>query len=138
MKQILVVACIFLSALAFTQESSIIINFDAENPPYMYATKGVNGSVAQGVYPLLVRETFRRLKLPLIVNALPWRRSIAYVDLKGQGIGGLYTNVERRSKWDFSEPFYIETLVVASKSSISFEYKDLLSLRGKQVGVHSG
>ena len=109
---------------------------DAHNPPFMY----VDGQgVAQGLYAQTLRQLGERAGLTLRIEAIPWKRALAYLEQGSHGVAGIYRNEERQRKYLFSRPIYREELVVyARKGHAMAPYSGIASLYGKRVGVLSG
>lgn len=109
---------------------------DAHNPPFMYAD---DQGVAQGLYAQTLRELGQRAGLTLRIEAIPWKRALAYLERGSHGVAGLYRNEERQRRYLFSRPIYREELVVyARKGQALAPYRGIASLYGKRVGVLSG
>jgi polar amino acid transport system substrate-binding protein len=91
------------TAFADTGGSQLLtINVDNHNPPFMYG----DGESAQGLYPEIIKEVFGRLKIPVRIIAMPWKRALA-MSIAGQaGIAGVYKTDDRLKVLDFSKPFY--------------------------------
>jgi polar amino acid transport system substrate-binding protein len=100
----------------------------------MYARDGT----AQGIYPALTREIYRRLGSSVDCRAIPWTRALSEARDATGGIGGLYINQEREAFLDFSEPLYKEDLAVYYREASGFKIRTVGDLRGKTVGVICG
>jgi polar amino acid transport system substrate-binding protein len=110
------------------------IAVDEANPPFMYAGDGK----AAGIYPALLDEAFKRMAVPVAITAMPWKRAIAGIDAGQNGVGGIYQNAERLTKYDFSAKLFDEVILVYVPKAKPFPFKDLSSLKGKTVGVIRG
>ena len=109
---------------------------DAHNPPFMYADEQ---GVAQGLYAQTLRQLGERAGLTLHIEAIPWKRALAYLKRGSHGVAGIYRNEERQNRYLFSRPIYREELVVyARKGHAMAPYRGIASLYGKRVGVLSG
>jgi ABC-type amino acid transport/signal transduction systems, periplasmic component/domain len=122
---------IFNLSVIVAQET---VAFDSANPPYMY-DKG--GSPA-GLYPELFREAFNRMGEAATFVALPWKRALDDCDTGKSGVGGIYQNADRLSKYDYSAPYYEEHIAVYTLKSSGFIYTSIKDLYGKTVGVLQG
>jgi len=112
----------------------VLINVDAENPPFMFGNDGK----AAGVYPAVIFAAFSKLGIPVTVEAKPWKRALAEIDEGRAGIGGIYKNDERAQKYDFSEPILTENTAVYFNTSKPIDFKRVSDLKGKRVGVIRG
>lgn len=115
-------------------EPGVLINFDASNPPFMYAT----GERADGLYPELIAAVFAQMKRPVKFAAKPWKRAVGELDLGEAGVGGIYKNEARLKKYDFSDPLFVERIVVYYQREKPLQYRSLADLYGKRVGVILG
>jgi polar amino acid transport system substrate-binding protein len=111
-----------------------IIAVDSGNPPFMYEVDGK----AAGLYPLLLKEVFARLNIPMEVRAYPWKRALGMGEAGQAGVGGIYKNEKRLEFYDYSDPIYTENLMLYAKKGGGFEFKTIDDLKGKQVGIILG
>jgi len=110
------------------------IVLDAANPPFMYEK---NGSPA-GVYPALFSAVFAKMGTDAKLEAKPWSNALTELDGGKAGVGGIYKNAERAKKFDFSEPVFVEKLIVYTNKSKPIAFKSIADLNGKVVGVIRG
>ena len=115
-------------------QSDILIDFDAANPPFMFGTV----TRAEGFYPDLIEAIFRQMNRPARLTAKPWKRAIAELDLGTAGVGGIYKTEERLKKYAFSEPLFVERIVVYFHRDKAIHFRTLADLNGKRVGVLLG
>lgn len=115
-------------------EAGPLVNFDASNPPFMYASAGR----ADGFYPELIEAVFQQMKRPVRLAAKPWKRAIGELDLGEAGVGGIYKNEERLKKYDFSDQLFVERIVVYFNRAKPVQYGSLSDLYGKRVGAILG
>lgn len=127
-----IAACAALSTVHAAD--AILVNVDAENPPFMFA----QGGKAAGVYPAVVTAVFARLNIPVSIEAKPWKRALAEIDEAKAGVGGIYKNDERAAKYDFSEPILTENTAVYFNKAHPIDFKTVADLAGKKVGVIRG
>ncbi len=116
---------LLLLTQAMAQAPLNLVMFDYA--PYNYE----EGGDAEGFATDIVRETFRRMKIPVSITAVPWARGIAEMK-KGtvDGIFTIYRKVEREKFADFSEEVLVMELVslfVLADSPITFD-GDLVTL----------
>jgi polar amino acid transport system substrate-binding protein len=112
----------------------IIIAVDDGNPPFMYE----KDNQAVGLYPLLLREIFKQMGVPVTVKAYPWKRALE-ISARGEaGVGGIYKNEKRLLIYDYSAPLYSEKLLIYVKGDGRFEFTGVNDLKGKTVGVLAG
>lgn len=112
----------------------VLINVDADNPPFMFFSAGK----AAGVYPAVISAVFARLDVPVRIDAKPWKRALIEIDHARAGLGGLYTTEERKLKYDFSEPILTENLAVYFNRNRPLNFRTIDDLRGRRVGVILG
>lgn len=112
----------------------LTILVDTQNPPFMYASSGR----AEGLYPDLLRAVFAKLGVPVSVQAKPWRRALAEAEAGQGAIGGLYQTETRLTKFDFSDPMFVERIKVYSKASKPLVFHEIADLKGLTVGVIRG
>ncbi len=127
------VACAALSGSVSATEP-VLINVDAENPPFMFS----RSSKAAGVYPAVIAAAFVRLDVPVRLEAKPWKRALIEIDRSRAGLGGLYKTEERKLKYDFSEPILTENLAVYFNRDKPINFRTVDDLIGKKVGVILG
>ena len=104
------------------------------NPPFMYEYNGE----AEGIFPMIAREIFGRINVPVEIKAIPWTRALAYADMGKVGIIGIYKNEERLKKYDYSDEIYTAKTMIYVLKENDFEYKNIGDLRGKRIGVIRG
>jgi len=114
-------------------ENPVRVAVDAAYPPYMYGTEP-----AKGLYADIIRMAFSLSGRPVTVAGYPWKRVL---ELGRQGevaIGGIYQNPSRMAVFDYSMPFYLETLKVCVKAGHGFAFRGMVDLNGKRVGINRG
>ncbi|MDR3514380.1 MAG: transporter substrate-binding domain-containing protein [Azospirillaceae bacterium] len=107
---------------------------DAGNPPFMYLAS--NGPA--GIYPALIREIFKRVGDTVTIQAVPWKRAISELDAGTTGVGGIYKNSERLTKYDYSDKLFDEVVNIYVARGKGFAYSDSASLSGKTIGTIRG
>ena len=117
--------------VAYAEET---IYVDAYNPPFMYERY----NDAAGIYPTLVRAVFSRLGEKVVVNAVPWKRAIAYLDTGEGGVGGIYKTKTRLEKYDYTDEIYSEAIMVYVPKGKAFSLSNVPDLAGKRVGIIRG
>jgi polar amino acid transport system substrate-binding protein len=78
------------------------------------------------------------MKVPVDLQAKPWRRALTELDLGLAGVGGIYKNSERLKKYDYSDQIFAETLIVYFNTAEPLEYARIEDLKGKRIGVLRG
>jgi len=119
---------------AVTARTAVVVNVDAENPPFMSR----QGGRAVGLYPALLRAALGRCHGSVVIEAKPWKRAFTEIDKAQAGVGGLYKNTERLAKYDFSDPIYVEKIAVYYRHARPFVFSLVSDLYGKRVGVLRG
>jgi polar amino acid transport system substrate-binding protein len=127
-------ALLALSGTLAWAEEPVVVDVDIENPPFMYAKDGQ----AKGIYPALVKEAFSRMKVPVTLAARPWKRVIEEIDQGMAGVAGIYSNEERRQKYDYSDVIMVENIAVFYHQDNPVIFENLDSLSGKRVGTIRG
>ncbi len=112
----------------------ILINVDIANPPFMYGHQGK----AMGVYPGLIQAAFRHMGIPVLIEAKPWNRALMESENGSAGMGGLYKNSERLTKFDYSDQLFVERLVVYFNMLKPVAFSGAEDLKGKRIGVIRG
>ena len=112
----------------------VLVNVDAENPPFMSA----QGGKATGVYPAVIAAAFSKINIPINLEAKPWKRALTEIDEAKAGLGGIYKNDERAAKYDFSEPILTENTAVYFNKTKPIDFKTVADLYGKRIGVIRG
>lgn len=130
----LFVSCLMLGIWAGGAVAAEKVCFDQENPPFMYQ----KGDSPAGLYPALIAEAFKRMDVPLTMECLPWNRVLAGADAGDWGVGGIYQNAERLKKYDYSEPIFVEKLMIFVLQGGEFAFGGVGDLAGKTVGVMRG
>ncbi|MCW7537883.1 transporter substrate-binding domain-containing protein [Aquabacterium sp. A7-Y] len=110
------------------------VGVDTANAPFMYERDGRPA----GVYPTLLLATFARMKTPLDLKVAPWNRIMAAVEQGQAGAVGVYSNAERRRRYDFSEPLYTEKIFAWAPAHRAATLRSLADLKGLRVGVLRG
>jgi len=113
---------------------ALVIDVDAENPPFMSGRAGY----AVGLYPTVIRAALGRCHDNVRIQAKPWKRAFVEIDKAQAGVGGLYKYAERLAKYDFSDPIYVENIVVYYRQVRPLEFRSVSDLHGKRVGVLRG
>lgn len=121
-------------AVALSANPAVTILIDEADAPYMYAVEGK----PNGIYPALIHAAFKAMRVPVNLEARPWKRALAMLDKGEAGLVGLYKNAEREARYDFSEPVYVERLLVYTARGKAFDYLDVTSLKGLRVGLRRG
>jgi polar amino acid transport system substrate-binding protein len=123
----------FCAGVSPAADSPVPIAVDAAYPPYMFGT----GS-AKGLYPEIIRKAFSLSGVPVEVVGYPWKRALRLGQSGQAAVGGIYQNVKRQRIFVFSDPFYLETLVVCVKKGQRFPFRGIVDLEGKRVGINRG
>ena len=127
---------LLLLTQAMAQAPLNLVIFDYA--PYNYE----EGGDAEGFATDIVRETFRRMEIPVSIKAVPWARGIAKMK-KGtvDGIFTIYRKAEREKFADFSEEVLVVELVslfVLADSPITFDGDLVTLLKQHQFGTVRG
>lgn len=123
-----------IASMGAMAADATLVNVDQENSPFMYS----QGGKAAGVYPALIESAFNRMNVPVSIKAIPWKRCIQEIDDGVAGVGGIYKNAERLKKYDYSEPLFIEKLVIFYPKANPINFTKIEDLKGKKVGVIRG
>ncbi|AVG15239.1 ABC transporter substrate-binding protein [Chromobacterium vaccinii] len=112
----------------------LIVDFDASNPPLMYAGK----PGAAGLYPLLVAKACERAGIAVTLRAVSWRMALQELRGGSAAAGGIIKTASREKLFDFSQPLFTERVVMAYPRAGGQAYRRLEDLNGKRVGVMAG
>ncbi|GAB3734147.1 ABC transporter substrate-binding protein [Silanimonas algicola] len=115
--------------------STVVVQFDANSPPTMY--RGPDGR-AEGLYPTIVREVFRRLGRPVEVRAVPFKRLIRDLQSGRSAAGGVVWTPRREAFAAYSAPYAVERIEVYSRADGASRFTRLEDLHGRRVGVIRG
>jgi len=119
--------------LAAASDEPLLVAVDASYPPYMFGAHP-----AKGLYPEIIRTAFALSGMTVTVDGYPWKRALLLGRSGQAAVGGIYLNLERQAIFDFSDPFYLETLVVCVRKGQRFPFSGVVDLQGKRVGVNRG
>ncbi len=129
-----VLLCLAFASTGLCVDEAVLITVDNANPPFMFQEKGE----AQGLYPSLIQAVFQRLGSQAAINAYPWKRALAMGETAKAGIGGIYKNSERLKIFDYSDPIYVEKLLLYIRKGKNIEFQALTDLKGKNIGIIRG
>ncbi|CAK0777058.1 hypothetical protein CCP2SC5_770001 [Azospirillaceae bacterium] len=96
------------------------------------------GGGAKGLYPLLIKAAFDRMGVPVVLQTAPWRRALTSSLEEAIGIGGIYVNSDRLTKYDYSDPIFHEELMLYTVPEKLFSFETLDDLAGKTIGGMRG
>jgi len=88
----------------------------------------------------IVKEAFGVSDIPVDVNFVPWSRALQMAKTgHSDGVMGLYYNAERSEYLVYSEPIFLDEIVLAGRAENRLrEYADLRELQGYKIGVSQG
>lgn len=124
----------FLLAPVSSRSTEILVMFDEANPPFMY----VKDNKVSGLYPAIIGEAFKRMKIDYRFTGVPWQRALSTLEESKAGVGGIYKTQERIKKYNFSVPLFTERLMLYVRKNREFPFKDVSDLKAKTVGVILG
>lgn len=116
-----------------SEGSGLVINFDASNPPLMYAAK----QGPAGLYPALISKACERAGIAVTLRAGSWRFALQELRDGRAAAGGIIKTASREKQFDFSQPIFQERVVMAYPAQAP-RYHSLEDLFGKRVGVIAG
>ena len=123
-----------LLACTMAQAAPLKIGIDEADQPYMYAKDGKPA----GYYPALANAIFGKLNVEILLEPKPWKKALQDADSGAAGVLGIYKNAEREAKYDYSEPFFIEKLVVYFPKGKAKPYAGIGDLAKLKVGTRQG
>lgn len=129
------VGIFFVLAALNGYSNDLVIGIDNSYPPYMHG----EGENVKGLYPLILSKIFSKMDTQPLLKAKPWKRIIMESKISKLGVGGIYKNEERLKVYDYSNPFFEETLVLyvnAWKKNKTFE--SMNDLKGMNLGLMRG
>jgi polar amino acid transport system substrate-binding protein len=110
------------------------VAFDSDYKPFMHGE--VNAP--KGLYPRIVAEAFKRMNVPVTLNAYPWKRALSLAEAGASGVCGIYLTRERQEIYDFSLSLHRETILVYVRKGQEFPFSHIDDLQGKTIGVMRG
>lgn len=108
---------------------------DNDYPPYMYLGKDKK---IRGLYPSMIKEISFRMGIKPKFEALRWDKAVEMAKTTGKGLIGVYKSTMRENYFDFSEPYYDETIRIYVLQGKEFPYERIQDLRFKTVGWKKG
>jgi polar amino acid transport system substrate-binding protein len=72
------------------------------------------------------------------IELYPWARAYRNASSGLGGIVGLSWTQERAALFDYSDPVYVDDVVIVVRKGREFSFKDMADLRGKRVGLGRG
>ena len=112
----------------------VSIDFNVANPPFMYE----EGGGARGIYPSIIKAAFQHMKVEVRLQVKPWARVLTDLNKGTAGAGGVYLTEERARIYDYSEPFFTETLRVYFHVASPVDFHGVGDLKGRNIGVARG
>lgn len=106
-----------------------------ESPPKMYQYEGQNRGILIDILHYVDQQ------LPhgkLHVELYPWARAYMQASAGSGGIVGLSWTQRRDDLFDYSEPVFVDEVVIVVRKGHTFPFKALADLRGKRVGMVRG
>jgi polar amino acid transport system substrate-binding protein len=128
----LLVGLVLTSAVWCTE---ITVYGGDSSPPKMYLQDGKSRGFLVDIIQYASQE------MPgseLRVELYPWARAYRHATSGAGGIVGLSWTQERSLLFDYSEPVYIDEVVIVVRKDRSFAFKDLPDLQGKRIGIGRG
>jgi polar amino acid transport system substrate-binding protein len=129
-----VVAQLAFSLAVSAGRADELVAVDEGNPPFSYESS----TGTAGVYPALIRGLFRRINVPVTIQAMPWKRAAMMADTDGIGLCGLIKTERYEARYDFSAPLVALDMRIYVRRGKAFPYAGLESLRGRRLGVLRG
>ncbi|MDZ7918918.1 ABC transporter substrate-binding protein [Rhodoferax sp.] len=105
------------------------------SPPKMYLQDGKSRGILIDILQYAdqeLREDELRIEL------YPWARAYRYATSGVGGIVGLSWTQERSTLFDYSDPVYVDDVVIVVRKDKQFSFKELADLQGKRVGLGRG
>ena len=129
MLRLFVVLC-FFPAFIIATEPLLILGHSNKKPKIF----GSNHE-PQGILIDILADIEQQLPATFRYELAPWKRSYENA-LNGQGaIVGLSKNQERLSLFDYSEPLYVDRVVLVTRKGHSFPFTSMQDLAGKKLGI---
>ncbi len=114
----------------FAESASVNIVVD-DFPPY------INQASSQGVVTNIVKEAFALQQLEVSVEFKPWAEVEEAVDYDKKLSFMWSKTAERKQKWSYSEPVYVNKQVLVAKKQSNVFWRRLDELRRYNIGVTS-
>lgn len=93
---------------------------------------------AQGIMIDLLNGVSARTSIDFTFKLYPWKRAFALSEIGRGAIIGFSKTSQREKKWDYSEPMFIDELVLVTTKVKSFNFTNLQSLDGRRLAIKSG
>ena len=106
------------------------------SPPKMFVQEGK----ARGILIDILKYADHALQddSSVLVKLYPWARAYRYASAGAGGIVGLSWTPERTELFDFSEPLYVDDVVIVVRKGYEFNFRELNDLQGLRVGMGRG
>lgn len=105
------------------------------SPPKMFVQEGK----ARGILIDILQYADQELRDDeLRIELYPWARAYRYATSGIGGIVGLSWTQERSILFDYSDPVYVDDVVIVVRKDKQFSFKELADLQGKRVGLGRG
>lgn len=93
---------------------------------------------AKGIVVDISRHCLDEMQVPYRIKLVPWARAYTLAERGGGAVIGLSMSQERLTLFDFSEPIFIERIVLLVKQGREFPYERIADLRGRLIGASIG
>lgn len=133
---LLVSALLLLIFTASLSSQSLLIYVDEADAPYTYRNT-ITGET-DGLYPHLLTNLFSLLDIDTVIEAVPWKRALYYARTGEAGVAGIYKTAEREKVFEFSDPYYQESIYLFSLKTRTDTPRSLEDLYGHSLGILTG
>ena len=114
------------------EQITILGNYD--KPPKVYLDDGR----ASGILIDIMKHIDNELTDSFSYELYPWRRAYHHALNQHGGIIGLSFNRERQKIFDYSDPLFLDEIVLVVLKGKEFEFEGIEDLKGKTIGAQRG
>ncbi len=128
---LVVLAVLAWPGMPAASEKPLRVAVDTSLPPYMFGSEP-----ADGLYADIIRRAFSLSGVKAQVVGYPWKRALMLGRSGQAAVGGIYQNPRRQKIFAFSDPIYLETLVIGVRKGQRFPFTGMADLKDKRIGVN--
>jgi ABC-type amino acid transport substrate-binding protein len=96
---------------------------------------GLVNKVPAGILVDRMEAVGKKAGIQFQFELFPWARALSLAQSGSGGIIGISKTVEREKIFDFSEPIYIDSIILVVKKGREFKFQSLEDLNGKKIGA---
>lgn len=131
------ICCYFLASfiLAGTIKAQEIVVFGtASKEPKIW----LEGDTPKGMLVDILNLIGKKMAVKFKIKLYPWNRALHLAENNEGGIVGFSKNEERLKNYDFSDPIFIDEIMLVVMRGKEFEFEKAEDLKGKRIGTTRG